>query len=57
MAPNALMIGSAAAVLLSYWFNHLSRSYRVPSVMLLLLSGATLIAATGAYIGVKRILS
>ncbi|MGN6233966.1 MAG: cation:proton antiporter domain-containing protein [Trinickia sp.] len=49
MAPNALMIGSAAAVLLSYWFNHLSRSYRVPSVMLLLLSGVLARVVTQAY--------
>ena len=49
MEPNALMIGSAAAVLLSYWFNHLSRIYRVPSVMLLLLSGMLARVITHAY--------
>jgi NhaP-type Na+/H+ or K+/H+ antiporter len=49
MVPNVLMIGSSAAVLLSYWFNHLSRSYRLPSVMLLLLSGVLVRVATHAY--------
>ena len=38
-AADMLMIGASAAVLLSYWFSHLTRRYRVPSVMLLLLTG------------------
>jgi NhaP-type Na+/H+ or K+/H+ antiporter len=38
-AADTLMIGAGAAVLLSYWFSHLARRYRLPSVMLLLLTG------------------
>jgi NhaP-type Na+/H+ or K+/H+ antiporter len=38
-AADMLMIGASGAVLLSYWFSHLTRRYRVPSVMLLLLTG------------------
>ena len=49
MVPHVLMIGSSAAVLLSYWFNHLSRNYRLPSVMLLLLSGVLARVVTHAY--------
>jgi len=49
MGPDALMIGTSMAVLLSYWFNHISRRYRVPSVMLLLATGVLARVATHAY--------
>lgn len=39
MGTETLMIGAAVAVLLSYWYMHLARRYRVPSVMLLLFTG------------------
>jgi cell volume regulation protein A len=46
---NALMIAAGSAVLLSYWFLHLGRQIRVPSVVLLLLAGLALRAITHAY--------
>ncbi len=49
MAPDALMIGTSIAVLLSYWFNHISRRYRLPSVMMLLMTGVVARVATHAY--------
>ena len=39
MGAETLMIGAAAAVLVSYWYMHVARRFRVPSVMLLLLTG------------------
>lgn len=46
---NALMMTVGSAVLLSYWFLHLGRQLRVPSVVLLLLAGLALRALTNAY--------
>ncbi|MDE2080699.1 MAG: cation:proton antiporter [Burkholderiales bacterium] len=48
MDTPTLMIGISAAVLLSYWFNHLGRVLRFPSVVFLLLTGLLLRAATDA---------
>ena len=48
MTANAIMIGAAVAVLLSYWFSHLARRYRLPSVLLLLLCGLAARIATSA---------
>lgn len=50
MTANAMLIGACSAVLLSYWFSHMARRYRLPSVMLLLLCGLVariLTSATG----------
>ena len=48
MDTPTVMIGISAAVLLSYWFNHLGRVWRFPSVVFLLLAGLLLRAATDA---------
>lgn len=43
------MFGIGAVVLLSYWFNHVSERYRIPSVILLLATGILARAVTHAY--------
>jgi NhaP-type Na+/H+ or K+/H+ antiporter len=43
------MFGISIAILLSYWFNHLARRWRFPSVVLLLITGLLLRSATHAY--------
>lgn len=48
MTANAMLIGACVAVLLSYWFSHLARRYRLPSVMLLLLCGLAARIVTSA---------
>ena len=48
MTANMMMIGAGLAVLLSYWFTHLARRYRMPSVMLLLLAGLAARISTSA---------
>lgn len=42
MHSEFLLIGLAGAVLLSYWYSHLARLYRLPSVMLLIATGVAL---------------
>ncbi len=49
MDTPVVMIGISAAVLLSYWFNHLGRVLRFPTVVFLLLTGLLLRAGTDAY--------
>ena len=49
MDTPVVMIGISAAVLLSYWFNHLGRVLRFPAVVFLLFSGLLLRAATDAW--------
>ena len=39
MNPYALMIGGSMVVIVSYFFNHVSRKFKVPSVILLILMG------------------
>jgi NhaP-type Na+/H+ or K+/H+ antiporter len=45
---ETLTIGACVAVLLSYWYMHLARRWRVPSVMLLLFTGLAARMATHA---------
>ena len=49
MDTPTVMIGISAAVLLSYWFNHLGRVLRFPAVVFLLLTGLLLRAGTDAW--------
>lgn len=46
MSSDIVMIGIGAAVLASYWFIHLARRYRLPSVVLLLVAGILLRVVT-----------
>lgn len=49
MHTPVVMIGISAAVLLSYWFNHLGRVLRFPAVVFLLFTGLLLRAGTDAW--------
>ena len=42
MGTETLMIGLSVAVLVSYWFSHLGRVLRFPSVVFLLIAGLVL---------------
>jgi NhaP-type Na+/H+ or K+/H+ antiporter len=42
MGTEAMLIGISAAVLLSYWFSHLGRQLRFPSVIFLIATGIVL---------------
>ena len=42
MGTEALMIGISVCVLVSYWFSHLARQLRFPSVIFLLAAGLAL---------------
>ncbi|WP_297830626.1 cation:proton antiporter, partial [Thermomonas sp.] len=48
MGTEALMIAISVAVLASYWFSHLGRVLRFPSVVFLLLAGLLLREVTDA---------
>lgn len=48
MGTEALMIGISVAVLVSYWFSHLGRVLRFPSVIFLLAAGLVLREVTDA---------
>lgn len=48
MGTEALMIGMSVAVLVSYWFSHLGRVLRFPSVVFLLVAGLLLREFTDA---------
>lgn len=49
MSSDLVMVGIAAAVLLSYWYSHLARRFQLPSVMLLVATGVAARVATHAY--------
>lgn len=49
MGTETMLIGISAAVLLSYWFSHLGRRLRIPSVVFLIGSGIALRELTDSH--------